>query len=41
VLEADALGRTREVALHALAPEQGFLPHPGWRGHLEAQRCAG
>ncbi len=41
VFEADALGRTREVALHALAPEQGFLPHPGWRAHLEARRCAG
>ncbi len=40
VVEADGEGRTREVALEALAPERSFLPHPGWRGHLEAQRCA-
>ncbi len=41
VVEADGEGRTREVALDALAPEHGFLPHPGWSGHLEARRCAG
>jgi uncharacterized protein (DUF362 family) len=41
VVEADVDGRTREVSLDALAPERSFLPHPGWRGHLEARRCAG
>jgi hypothetical protein len=41
VVEADGEGRTRGVALEALAPEQAFLPHPGWSGHLEARRCAG
>jgi uncharacterized protein (DUF362 family) len=40
VVAADAEGRTREVALAALAPERGFLPHSGWRGHLEAGPCA-
>jgi uncharacterized protein (DUF362 family) len=40
VVLADAEGRTREVALAALAPERSFLPHSGWRGHLEAGPCA-
>ena len=39
--EADADGRTRELALAELAPERAFAPHPGWRGHLEALACAG
>jgi hypothetical protein len=39
--EADADGRTREVALAELAPERAFAPHSGWRGHLEALACAG
>jgi hypothetical protein len=40
VVQADAAGRTREVSLPELAPERSFLPHTGWRGHLEASPCA-
>ena len=40
VVEADAEGATRELELGALAPQTGFLAHPGWRGHLEARPCA-
>jgi len=38
---ADAEGRVRALALEELAPERVFVPHPGWRGHLEALACAG
>ena len=33
-------GRLHERSLAELEPERAFLAHPGWRGHLENERCA-